>query len=115
MVTKAQRWLLAATVAGVLILEFAIPVLAAGGGVGGGSRFGGGYGGGGGVGGGGGGFSGGGGSFGGGGIPFPLFFPFFGFGGGGLLPILLFLFFLWMSRRASAPSSGGMLGPGRPF
>jgi len=114
MVTKAQRWLLAAAVARVLILEFAVPVLAAGGGVGGGSRFGGGYGGGGGVGGGGGGFSGGGG-FGGGGIPFPLFFPFFGFGGGGLLPILLFLFFLWMSRRASAPSSGGMLGPGRPF
>lgn len=101
---KSDKFLFAAVFAVAAILEFAMPALAAGGGVGGGSNFGGG-----GIGGG----SGGGGGFGGGGFGFPIFLPFFGFGGGGLLPILLFLFFIWLSRRASMGQRGGPMLPTR--
>ncbi len=88
----------------VLLLDVVAPALAAGGGVAGGSSFGRG----------GGGPSGGGVPLGGGGgFGFPMFFPFFGFGGG-LLPILLILFFIWMSRQASTRSSGGTMLPARP-
>ena len=103
---KHGRLLFACVLAMTLVLDYAVPALAFGGGVGGGGRFGGGYGGGGGVGGGGGGFGGG------GGIPFPMFFPFLGFGGSALIPIIIFLFLLWFSRQAS--SGGTALGPGRP-
>ncbi len=96
-----ERLLLAFGIAVALALEGG-SALAAGGGVGGGSRFGGGYGGG----------SDGGGGFGGGGIPFPLFFPFFGFGGGALIPLLIFFFLLWLSRQGS--EAGRMLPAGRP-
>lgn len=86
-----------------LVLGYAVPALAFGGGVGGGSRFGSG---------GSGGGGGGGVPIGGGGFPMPIFFPFFGFGGG-LLPILLILFFFWLSRQASS-AGGGTLAPVRP-
>lgn len=107
---KSERLFFAFALAAAALLEFAVPALAFGGGVGGGSSFGGGFGGGGGGLGGGGGSFGGGGGFGG----FPMFLPFMGFGGGGILPILLFLFFIWMSRRASMPSQGGTMLPSRP-
>ena len=96
-----HRLMLALVIALVGIITIAVPVLAFGGGVGGGSSFGGGSS--------GGGFSGGGGGFsgGGGGFGFPMFFPFLGFGGGGILPILILLFFFWMNRQASASRQGG--------
>lgn len=103
-----HRLMLALVIALVGILTIALPVLAFGGGVGGGSSFGGGSS--------GGGFSGGGGGFsgGGGGFGFPMFFPFLGFGGGGILPILILLFFFWMNRQASASrQSGGSSLPTR--
>jgi uncharacterized membrane protein len=103
-VRKTGQVLFAAIFAVAALLGFVVPALAFGGGTGGGSNFGGGFGG------------GSGGSVpigGGGGFGFPMFFPFFGFGGG-FLPILLFLFFIWMSRRASAPSSGGTMLQARP-
>lgn len=88
-----QRLVLALGLALTGILFFALPAFALGGGVGGGSSFGGG--------GEGGGFGGGGSFGGGGGFGFPMFIPFLPFGGGGLLPILLFLFYIWMSRQSS--------------
>ncbi|HUX88157.1 MAG TPA: DUF1517 domain-containing protein [Chloroflexota bacterium] len=94
-----QRLVLALGLALTGILFFALPVFALGGGVGGGSSFGGG--------GGGGGSFGGGGGFGGGGFGFPMFIPFLPFGGGGLLPILLFLFYIWMSRQSSTNRGTG--------
>src|SRR5437773_2015190 len=103
-----SRLLLAGLLVFGMLIVAVVPALAFGGGTGGG--FGGGSSGGGG--GGGGGFSGGGGGFGGGGFGFPLFFPFFGFGGGGLLPILIFLAFLWLSRQSA--SGGGQPGIARP-
>lgn len=101
--TRRERILVASGLALASFLGVAVPALAFGGGVGGGSHFGGGFGGGseGGV------PIGGGGGF---GLPFPVFFPFFGYGGG-ILPILLILLYFWMSRRASAPSSGGTVLP----
>ena len=101
-VRKSGKLAVALLFATALLLEFAIPALAFGGGVGGGSNFGGSGGGGGGV-----SLPGGGGGFG-----FPVFMPFFGFGGG-LLPILLFLFFIWLSRQSSM-SRGGSMAPARP-
>lgn len=101
---RHEKFLFALFFATALLLDVVVPALAAGGGVGGGTSFGRG----------GGGPSGGGIPLGGGGgFGFPVFFPFFGFGGG-LLPILLFLFFIWMSRRASMGSSGGTMLPARP-
>ncbi len=98
-----KKYLFAVFLAVAVLLGIVAPALAAGGGVGGGSNFGrvGGGAGGGGV------------PLGGGGFGFPIFFPFFGFGGG-LLPILLFLFLIWMSRRASMGSSAGTMLPSRP-
>jgi uncharacterized membrane protein len=87
-----------------LILGVVAPALAFGGGVGGG--YSGGGGGGGGIGGGGGGFGGG------GGIPFPMFFPFMGFGGSAIVPILIFLFFVWLNRQSQ--SGGRLAAPSRP-
>lgn len=75
--------------------------LAFGGGTGGGfggSSGGGGFGGGG---------LGGGGLGGGGGFGFPMFFPMFGIGGGSLVPILIFLAFLWLSRQSASGGGGG--------
>jgi uncharacterized membrane protein len=105
-VRRYHQWILAFVVAIALVFLLVAPALALGGGVGGGSRFGGGFGGG----------SEGGGvpiGGGGGGFFFPVFFPFFGFGGG-LLPILLFLFFIWLSRQASTQPAGGPVAPYRP-
>ncbi|MGH2461767.1 MAG: DUF1517 domain-containing protein [Chloroflexota bacterium] len=95
---KRDKFLFAAFLGTTLLLDFAVPALAFGGGVGGGSSFGGG----------GGGFGGGGGLpiGGGGGFGLPMFFPMFGFGGG-IVPILLFLLFIWLSRRGSMTSGRG--------
>lgn len=93
-----NRFALASILAIAVLLDLTSSVLAFGGGTGGG--FGGATGGGG----GGGGLGGGG--LGGGGFGFPLFFPMFGIGGGSLVPILIFLVFLWLSRQ-SASSGGG--------
>lgn len=100
---KRGRFLFAVFLALAVLLDFAVPALAFGGGVGGGSSFGGGGGGGG----------GGGLPIGGGGFGFPMFFPMFGFGGG-ILPILLFLFFIWLSRRGSMSSGSRTMLPSRP-
>lgn len=98
-----RTWAVAGLFAMILLLGVVAPVFAYGGGVGGGGNFGGGGGGGGGgpV-----GFPGGG-----GGIPFPVFFPFFG-GGGSLIPILIFIFLLWLSRQNRG--GGGIGAPSRP-
>ncbi len=101
---KSDRLLFAVVLAVAVLLDFAVPALAFGGGVGGGSSFGRGLG---------GGTGGGLPVGGGGGFGFPIFFPMFGFGGG-ILPILLFLFFIWLSRRASTPSGAGTMLPARP-
>jgi uncharacterized membrane protein len=101
-VKRHEKYLFALFLATVVLLSIVVPALAAGGGVGGGGNFGRG----------GGGIGGGGVPLGGGGFGFPIFFPFFGFGGG-LLPILLFLFLIWMSRRASMGSSSGTMLPAR--
>ncbi|HLZ07098.1 MAG TPA: DUF1517 domain-containing protein [Chloroflexota bacterium] len=101
-----NRLVMTGLLAGVVVLSAAVPALAFGGGTGGG------FGGGGGGGSSGGGFSGGGGGFGGGGFGFPLFLPFFGFGGGGLLPIVIFLAFLWLSRQSAG--GGGQMGTANP-
>ena len=42
----------------------------------------------------------------------PVFFPFFG-GGGSIIPILLFIFLLWLSRQGSR-GGGGIAAPARP-
>lgn len=96
---KNRKLMLATMFALWLLLDVAAPALAAGGGVGGGGRFGGGGGGGGGpV-----GFPGGGG----GGFGLPMFFPFLGFGGGSIIPILFFLFLMWLMRQGQNRGSGG--------
>ncbi len=103
---RRERLWYASLLALGLFLDFALPAIAFGGGTGGGSGFGRGSTG------GGGGFSSGGG-LGGGGFGFPLFFPFLGIGGGSIIPIVIFLAFLWLSRQ----SSGGgrsLLGAGEP-
>jgi uncharacterized membrane protein len=41
-----------------------------------------------------------------------MFFPFMGFGGSAIVPILIFLFFVWMSRQGQ--SSGRIGAPARP-
>lgn len=96
-----RGWMVASVLAGIAALMVAGPAFAQGGGVGGGGSFGGGGGGG-----GGGGF--------GGGLPFPMFFPFFGFGGGGIIPILLFLLVMWFMRQSQGARGGGLLAPARP-
>jgi uncharacterized membrane protein len=112
---RPTRRLLVAVIFGVAaLMAYAAPAFAFGGGVGGGSSFGGSVGGGGSFGGGfGGGFSGGGVPVGGGGFGFPLFFPVFGIGGG-ILPTLLFVLFIWLSRQAASSSAGGPRAPARP-